>query len=124
MHLQDLAFPDAGRLLQRTSNKTIDEASESPFQHNDGFYHLFFYFFAALGMILIVWFFCCVRRSTWANGDGNTARVATMLPSFPQDEREAAGYTIHSSLAQRKRAILEIFQTTQVTMVRYARRCR
>jgi len=110
MHLQDLAFPDAGRLLQGTNDRTIDEASESPF-HNNGFC-----LFAALGMILMVWFYCCVRRSARANGDGNTARVATVLPSFSQDEREAAGYTIHSSLAQRKRAILEIFRTTQVTM--------
>ena len=106
MLLKDLAFPDSGRLLQASTDSTSDEDSRGPFNQ-------IAISVVGVGLLLLcaIWCISSVRS-------GSATRVVnvTLAPVLPQDER--AGGAIQSTL-QRKQAILELFRTSQVTMVRY-----
>jgi hypothetical protein len=91
---KDLAFPGPGRLLQQTSNNTREEedGSGSAFNVISGAY--------IVAMVLIVmiaaWCVSSIRRYVRAG-----TSVAIDAPT----------------LAKRKQAVLELFETSQVTMV-------
>jgi hypothetical protein len=111
MLLQDLAFPDSGRLLEGPSDSSLeDDHHGSPF-NNAGIN------VAGVGVILVcaIW---CIRtvRSGLATRDVNATSV---LPVLGQDER-ACDETLRSTLVVQRQhvIILELFRTSQVTMVR------
>jgi hypothetical protein len=104
--LQDLAFPDSGRDLQGPSDSSDD--SGSPINHVA--------IYAVGGGLLLL--LCAIWSSisclaTWRDVNASTSAPAAVRP---QDER--AGDAIQSTLLQRKHAILKLFRTSRVTMVR------
>jgi hypothetical protein len=126
MLLQDLAFPDSGRLLQGSSDPSTTTI-RSDQQHDDSgtivpFNHLSIYV-AGVGLVLLS-VVCCIRlvRSELAKRDAANAAAAAPVPA--QDERaeqeEGGDDEIESALLVQRRlhAILELFRTSQVTMVR------
>jgi hypothetical protein len=113
MLLEDLAFPDSGRLLQGTSDSTSDDSGIA--FNNIGIY---FFIGAGLNLLCAIWWIFGSVRNGLATRDVN----AVAAPVFPQDER--ADGELQSTLAQRKHVILDVFQTSQVTMVRNVMRPR
>jgi hypothetical protein len=118
MQLQDLAFPDdSGRSLQAgpSDDSIISDDSSStspPFHQHVGGY------LTVIGVILVCAFWCIssVRSGLATRGEEANATAAP-LPS-QRDEERAGADAIQSTLVQRKHAILELFRTSQVTMVR------
>jgi hypothetical protein len=113
MLLQDLAFPDSGRTLQGPCDRSTSSDHDSgivPFKHL-GIY------IVGVGLVLVLSVCWCIRllRSE-STRDVNAA--AAPVPA--QDERAEGGDgETESTLAQRRlHAILELFRTSQVTMVR------
>jgi hypothetical protein len=121
MQLQDLAFPDSGRSLQAggpgPSDGTIsDDSSGSPPPFN----HVFIYL-AGVGLLLLcaLWCISSVRSGLATRGEDANAIAAPVLPQRDEERAGAdADAAIQSTLVQRKHAILELFRTSQVTMVR------
>jgi hypothetical protein len=118
MQLQDLAFPDSGRSLQAgPSDDSIisdDSSTTSPPFNHVGIY------LAGVALILLCALWCISSvRSGLATRGGEDAN-ATAEPVLPQRDEERTGADAIQStlLVQRKHAILELFRTSQVTMVR------
>jgi hypothetical protein len=119
MQLQDLAFPDSGRSLQAgPSDDSIisdDSSSTSPPFNHVGSY------ITGVALILLCALFWCISsvRSGLATRGGEDANAtAEPLPSQRDEERTGADAIQSTLLVQRKHAILELFRTSQVTMVR------
>jgi hypothetical protein len=95
--LKDLAFPDPGRLLQRESPEITKASSESDLD-----------ILGAVGFIgiLMILAVICGRFNT-------KFRSAPELPHHGDKPRDIP----NSTLAERKHAILGIFETSQVIMV-------
>jgi hypothetical protein len=90
-----------GRLLQQTGRS--GSSMDNPFAD------IGFYSFAGLGLGLMIGIFCGLRSICWPDIDARN--------DASEDEIVLAGQVIESTLAQRKRTILELFRTSQVTMV-------
>jgi hypothetical protein len=116
MLLQDLAIPDSGRLLQVGPGgiSTISDDSESTSSPSQiGIY------LAGAGLILLCAFWCIssVRSGLAPPRDVNTAAAPGGLPRPHDDERADDEIQLARHTA-RKYAILEVFRTSEVTMVR------
>jgi hypothetical protein len=116
MLLQDAGTDLCSRLLSHSDNVNTGTREESGTVYNN----VGFYFFGGLGLIFL--FLFCIR-GIWASYSGGGNGVATtvmVLPdSWPHDARPGEAIPLSSTtLAQRKQATLEIFRTSQVTMVR------
>jgi hypothetical protein len=113
--LKDLAFPDPGRHLQRqptigssTVAGTPDSAEAE--SGSGGSNNLVGIYILGLVMILVL------VRIAWIVVP--TRRANTMdTPESPSSDDKILGKKPMSTLAQRKQAILELFETSQVTMV-------
>ena len=105
--MKDLAFPDSGRLLQGPAS------SDSTSDDSGGLSNPVAISVAGVGLILLCTIWCIT--SSVRSGLATRVVTVTSAPVLPQDER--AGDAIQSTL-QRKHAILELFRTSQVTMVR------
>jgi hypothetical protein len=124
MILKDLASPpdSGGRLLLLQEDGTSDSSTSDHDSDIAPFNRIFIYI-ALVGLILLAVFWCVssVRSGLATNDDVNAAASAPAAVS-PQDERAAAATgtdtILQPTLVQRKNAILELFRTSQVTMVR------
>jgi hypothetical protein len=117
MLLQDLAFPDSGRLLQKLgpSMEGPSDSSLDDDYHGSPFNHVGIYV-AGVGLMLLCAIWCISSvRSGLATRDVNATSV---LPVLAQDERACDEILRSTLVAQRKHVILELFHTSQVTMVR------
>jgi hypothetical protein len=110
MLLQDLAFPDSGRLLEGPCDSSLeDDDHGSPF-------NTLLICGAGVGLLLLCAIWCIGSvRSGSATRDVNATSV---LPVLAQDERACDEILRSTLIVQRKHVILELFRTSQVTMVR------
>jgi hypothetical protein len=96
--MNDSGFSDLGRLLQQTASDNTTAGSERE-EHNVAGVYLFGF------IMLVIAIFACIRRRE------NVVDV----PELPGDK------TVHktpkSTFAQRKRDMLDLFETSEVTMV-------
>ena len=104
--LKDFAFSDPVRRLHQTSdNNTISDAAS--YEHAPNVIGIYL-----TGVIMVVIVaVACFRIVRVLLSAGSVDEVDA--PELPSDNKEQR----KSTLAQRKRAILEIFETSQVTMV-------
>jgi hypothetical protein len=130
--MQDMAFPDdSGRVLRyQEPNDSTSDSSERPFNQVA-------IYVAGVGLVLLLSIWCIssyrsflatrrllAARRLWvttvtailATSDVNATTAAPVL--LPQQGERAGDAIKYSTLAQRKHAILELFRTSQVTMVR------
>jgi hypothetical protein len=112
LFLDDPAVP--GRLLQQTTDISTGTGSDRGFNVVAGicFLGVLMILLAVFGFLNIPRHYCCasMRRVNEVNGAPNRRSRTT--------RRTARGHkTPKSTLAQRKHAILELFETSKVTMV-------
>jgi Na+/phosphate symporter len=98
--MKDLGFSDLGRLLQQTTSENTAPGSPS-----DAFNIAVACLFLGLPM-LVVAIFACIRLK-------EMREHSLAVPELPSDAHK----TPKSTLAGRKRAIVELFETSDVTMV-------
>jgi hypothetical protein len=98
--MKDLSFSDMGRLLQRTNSDNTTAGSEGE-NYNVAAACMF-------GFIMLVITICACVAMREIIGDH-------VLSELPGDDTVLK--TIKSTLADRKRAIVQLFETSDVTMV-------
>jgi hypothetical protein len=98
--MKDLGFSDLGRLLQQTTSETTTPDGSPSDVFNIAVASLFL-----IPMLAIAIFAC--------NGLKETREHSLAVPELPSDAHK----TPKSTLAGRKRAIVELFETSDVTMV-------
>jgi hypothetical protein len=97
--MKDLGFSDLGRLLQQTTSENTE-----PGYSSDAFNIALACLF--LVPMLVVASFACIRLKEMREN-------VLAVPELPNDAHKIP----KSTLAGRKRAILELFETSNVTMV-------
>jgi hypothetical protein len=108
--MRDLAFSDPVRRLQKAHSNTTDGFAISASYETD--FHVIGIYIVGIVMILIVAVACCRIVGTYMARRRITAIDASELPDDKTVNKPA-----ESTLARRKQAILELFETSQVTMV-------
>jgi hypothetical protein len=121
MPFQDACTDLCNRLLSHsdsTSNTTNTTNTRTSEESGDIFDEVGFWFFVGLGLILILLLLFFIRSVLASCSGVNVVATAVLPESWPQDARAADAMQWSSTLAHRKHATLEIFRTSQVTMVR------
>jgi hypothetical protein len=105
------AYPNLCRLLKQGTREGPSDESGSLFNNNS------IYMLAGLGVALVLGFCCCFCLSVLGS-DGHDVNweAPTLAPRRVRASEVIVQWS--STLAQRKHATLEIFRTSQVTMVR------
>lgn len=111
--VQDLAFSDPVRRLQRATGGNTTDTFTYPEEHDSNVVCLYI---AGIVMVAIVAVACYrLARKMMSTASGNIVDTIVDTPELPDDKKEER--TAKSTLAKRKQTILDLFETSEVTMV-------
>jgi hypothetical protein len=106
--MQDLSFSDLGRLLQQTTtthDTTLVDGSDEEIEEGRDEDSVFAVYLFGFIMVVIMTIGCYKWRIN-----------ASHVPELPSENKPVRN-TTKSTLAERKQAIIELFDTSDVTMV-------